>query len=71
MQIGRHHSVNRPNCSLLAALDRPCLQSFAVMPVLEGHAVVPHVHRLRTWLSAPVAAASLGMLPSGALPCGR
>uniref|UniRef100_A0A0E0JZF5 Uncharacterized protein n=1 Tax=Oryza punctata TaxID=4537 RepID=A0A0E0JZF5_ORYPU len=21
------------------------------MPVLEGHAVVPHVHRLRTWLS--------------------
>uniref|UniRef100_A0A0E0QX04 Uncharacterized protein n=2 Tax=Oryza TaxID=4527 RepID=A0A0E0QX04_ORYRU len=38
--------------SLLAALDQPCLQSFAVMPVLEGHAVVPHVHRLRTWLSA-------------------
>ncbi|EEC82095.1 hypothetical protein OsI_26102 [Oryza sativa Indica Group] len=56
------------NCgqSLLAALDRPCLQSFAVMPVLEGHAVVPHVHRLRTWLSA---ASGCGLLRDVAVGC--
>uniref|UniRef100_A0A0D9ZHU7 Uncharacterized protein n=1 Tax=Oryza glumipatula TaxID=40148 RepID=A0A0D9ZHU7_9ORYZ len=48
----RKTSFGEPTKLLLAALDRPCLQSFPVMPVLEGHAVVPHVHRLRTWLSA-------------------
>uniref|UniRef100_A0A0E0BIM0 Uncharacterized protein n=1 Tax=Oryza glumipatula TaxID=40148 RepID=A0A0E0BIM0_9ORYZ len=36
------------------------------MPVLEGHAVVPHVHRLRTWLSA---ASGCGLLRDATVGC--
>uniref|UniRef100_A0A0E0F5E6 Uncharacterized protein n=1 Tax=Oryza meridionalis TaxID=40149 RepID=A0A0E0F5E6_9ORYZ len=36
------------------------------MPVLEGHAVVPHVHRLCTWLSA---ASGCGLLRDATVGC--